>query len=105
MSVYPKWIYSKDHEAKIVHSKEEHEAHKGWEETPTAFDQKQDETPLQSETDQASEKPSETSEVKTKDLVSMTVAQLKSALLEKGVEAEELKGLKKDELIVKLGAM
>lgn len=37
--VYPKWIYRKDGEAKVVNSKEEHKAAgKGWAETPTAFE-------------------------------------------------------------------
>lgn len=51
---YPKWIYSKELEAKIVYSKEEHEAHKGWEEAPFAKPEKQDETPQEPKTDQDS---------------------------------------------------
>lgn len=41
MSVYPKWLYHKSEEPKVVKSKEEHEAlGKGWEESPEAFAEK-----------------------------------------------------------------
>lgn len=39
---YPKWIYHKTLDAKVVKTKEEHdEAGKGWEETPFAEDKEQ----------------------------------------------------------------
>ncbi len=42
MSQYPKWLYHKSEAAKIVQTKEEHDALIGrWEETPAAFDQEQ----------------------------------------------------------------
>jgi hypothetical protein len=39
MSTYPKWIYHKTKEAKIVHTKEEHDEHGDeWAESPAEFD-------------------------------------------------------------------
>jgi hypothetical protein len=34
MQHYPKWIYHKELPAKIVHSKEDHDQHKDWKESP-----------------------------------------------------------------------
>ena len=40
---YPKWIYHKTQDAKIVQTKEEHdEVGKGWQETPFEVSEKQD---------------------------------------------------------------
>lgn len=52
MSVYPKWIYHETLEPKIVFSKEEHEAHTGWEETPAAFVKESNAKAQEPQTDQ-----------------------------------------------------
>lgn len=49
---YPKWLYHASEAPKIVSTKDEHEAlGKGWEETPAAFDKKQDEKTEKPQTD------------------------------------------------------
>lgn len=103
---YPKWIYHETLDAKIVNSKEEHEAcGKGWEETPAAFDKKQNEKtekPTASENEKVG--TCEGSELKELNLIALTVAELKKILIEKGKKESELKGLKKDDLIALIGA-
>lgn len=102
---YPKWIYHKTEPAKIVQSKEEHEAQgTGWKETPAAFDKKSDETSGESKADQ-NEKDKKNSGIKEIDFVSMTVAQLKESLIKKGHDQGDFKGMKKDELIVLIGSV
>ena len=103
MTVYPKWLYHKTLPEKVVNSKEEHDAlGKGWEETPAAFDKKSDEASQESTGDknQGSKEP----DIKKVNFAAMTVKELKEALIKNGKTEEELKTLKKDELIVLLGA-
>lgn len=102
MISYPKWLYHKNEAPKIVKTKEEHEAlGEGWHETPIAIDQEPNETPKEPTADQASSEETEDS----KQIGSMTVAELKAALISAGAPEEDIKGLKKEELIAKLGAM
>lgn len=101
---YPKVIYKADGQTMTVNSKEEHdEAGKGWEETPAAFDKKSDEKAAKSPSDKT--KTGKGSKLKEADLVAMTVAELKAYLSEEGKADEELKGLRKDELIALAGAL
>lgn len=96
---YPKWIYHENEAPKLVKTKEEHDqAGKGWEETPFAVSEKSNEAQKESKANQSEE-------IKKVDFVAMTVAELKAALIGKGVPEADLKGLKKDELIVKMGTI
>lgn len=98
---YPKWIFHKSEAPKIVNTKEEHDqAGKGWEETPFTKGEESN-----AAKDESAGAQGQGAEIKEKDFVAMTVAQLKEALIAKGIEESELKGLKKDELIAKLGAL
>lgn len=100
---YPKWIYHRTEAPKIVQTKAEHDqAGEGWEEAPFAVDQKPDET-TQESTPVETSKTNE--EIKNTDLLAMTNAQLKAALIAKGVAEEKVKNLKKDELIVMMGTI
>ena len=102
---YPKWIYHKTEAPKIVNSEAEHEqAGKGWEETPAAFDQESDEKKGESEKSKG-QTPSGKTPIQETDFTKWKVADLKAYLIEKGVEAEDLEGLKKDDLIAKIGAL
>jgi hypothetical protein len=37
MQHYPKWIYHRELPAKVVHSKEDHDLHKDWKDSPAEF--------------------------------------------------------------------
>lgn len=100
---FPKWVYHKTLEPKVVHTQEELESlGKGWEETPAAFDQESDEKAEKStgDQDQGNKKP----DIKEVDLTQMTNKELVAALVEQGKDEKEMKKLKKDELIALLGA-
>lgn len=107
MSVYPKWLYHKTLGEKCFNSEEEHGSlGKGWEETPAAFDQEQDETTNeQKESDQQESASDKKTEIKDQDLVALKVAELRDILIAKGKTKEELKGLQKDELIALIGSL
>lgn len=95
---FPKWFFHKEicPDGKIIRSEAEYESlGAGWVESPSLFEVV--ETPK--------EEAIENQEIKKIDYVAMTVPQLKAALIEKGIKEEEVKGLKKDELIVKLGSL
>ena len=98
---YPKWIFHKTEAPKIVNNEVEHEqAGEGWEETPAAFDQKSDEASKESTSDKTKTTGAALTEA---DFTKMKVAELKEYLISKGVEASELEGLKKDDLISMVG--
>lgn len=63
---YPKWVYHKTEEAKVVQTKEEHDALKGnWQEAPFAESKESDEKAPESSSDQAeASQDSEDSEIK-----------------------------------------
>lgn len=102
---YPKWIYHKTQEPKIVTSEAEHaKAGNGWEETPAAFDKKSDEKTEKSAGDQA-ESEQIKAPIKEADFTKMKIADLKAYLFEKGIAEEQFKDLKKDELIALIGKL
>jgi len=102
---YPKWVYHKTEPEKVVYSKEEYDAlGDGWKETPAAFIEEQAEAPQEPKANKA-EGEQGTAPIQEKDFTKMKVAELKAYLIEKGVDESELGGLKKDELIAKIGAL
>ena len=105
MQHYPKWIFHKTLPAMIVETKEEHDAQgPEWKETPAAFIEEQASAPEKSATDKA-EGEQGSAPIKEVDFTKMKVADLKAYLSERGVPAEEVEGLKKDELIAKIGSL
>ena len=110
---YPKWLYHKTEAPKIVQSKEEHEKlGKGWEETPAAFDKKQDakaekpaSVPTKDGSDAGSSENPPAPETEADQLNALTVKQLQDLLIERGKvkKKTELKGLDKAALIEMVG--
>lgn len=105
--IFPKWFYHKEikPDGKIIYSKEEFVAlGEGWKETPAAFTQESDEAPEKSTGDQAEGEQGK-APIAQDDFAKMTVAQIKEFLINSGVAEDELKGLKKDQLIAKVGEL
>lgn len=88
---FPKWLYHAKEGAKLIETEEQEKAlGAGWEDHPDKL--KEDE-----------KKPK--GKIKEMDLVAMKVGELRAILTEAGVDAEELKGLQKDDLIAKIGEL
>lgn len=105
MQNYPKWIFHKTLPAKIVETKEEHDAQgPEWKETPAAFSEEQTQASEEPKADKA-EGEQGAAPIKEADFTKMKVADLRAYLIEKGVAADEVEGLKKDELIAKIGSL
>lgn len=97
---FPRWRYHKTLAGRIVKSAEENEAlGEGWEDSPAAFEVSED--VKRSEADVDGEK----SALKDQNLVAMKNDELREILIEAGIAAADLKGLKKDELIAKIGEL
>lgn len=119
--VYPKWLYHQTKEAVIVHDLEQEKAlGEGWVESPALFsdevkpldppaietedDLSEDQDLLTPESEQPQE-AEKANELKKHDFLKMRVDELKAYLVERGASAEEVKSLRKDELIAKIGEL
>lgn len=99
---YPTYMYHEKiaPEGKVINSQEEFDAlDEGWKETPAEFGKKQDEKADEETKDKNGKAP----QIKETDYTKLKVAELKELLISKGVAESELDGLKKDELIAKVG--
>ncbi len=94
---YPKWLYHKTNQPKVVQSEEEHAGlGEGWEETPTAFDQEQApqaEEPKadENQTGKIDESSSHRGHVEGEPLEKMSVKELRSLAEKAGATKAELK--------------
>ena len=105
MEQYPKWIYHKTIPAKIVETKEDHDAQgPEWKETPFVISEEQVAATDEPTADKA-EGEQRKAPIKEADFTKMKVAELKAYLIENGVAADEVDSLKKDELIAKIGSL
>lgn len=106
--MFPLWLYHKSEDPKLIQTQEEFDAlGEGWEESPAAFGKESHPAQKVSKEAQA-EAPKEESApkaIESQDLTKKSIAELSAMLVEAGVLKESLKGLKKDELIAKLGAI